>query len=355
MNESPNNSIPKSASANPTEDRIGRLVQLAGQRPAVPDRRSARVKAAVHGYWREECGRRARRRRIWLAVGLATAGGLVVSLGVLNRSNQLPEDFENQVAVEAVIQPVWVSHPDSGRPASPEVVGVGTRIPFGAELATEAQGRLAVRLPSGVSLRLDVDTRIRIASGSTLYLDRGAVYIDTGRKAGTGRSEVTVRTASGMVRDFGTQFEVRRQGDSLRIRVREGRVILERDRDSYEVQFGNELKVDGNGNPTRRKSPIWGPDWLWVSQVTPPENLDGLPLETFLGWLARERGWQLRFADDRIAASASEIILSGSMQGLSLEQALEVVLVSSRMNSRVERGVLFIDADDADPRAIGGE
>jgi hypothetical protein len=65
----------------------------------------------------------------------------------------------------------------------------------------------------------------------------------------------------------------------------------------------------------------------------------------FLEWAARERGWTLAFADEHVARSAGEIVLGGTLDRLTLEEALDAVLPTCQMEYRVEQGVLVVSAE----------
>jgi hypothetical protein len=72
-------------------------------------------------------------------------------------------------------------------------------------------------------------------------------------------------------------------------------------------------------------------------------EIEGRSLRQFLEWVARERGWILRFDSLATSAEADSIILDGSIDGLTLDQALEAVLATSRLTHRVDQGVLEIE------------
>ena len=80
----------------------------------------------------------------------------------------------------------------------------------------------------------------------------------------------------------------------------------------------------------------------WIDTVTPMFRIDGRSLKEFLDWMTRERGLRLRFVSPRAAQAAAGIRLSGSVDGMTLDQALESVLVTSQMSHRIDNGVLLI-------------
>ena len=111
------------------------------------------------------------------------------------------------------------------------------------------------------------------------------------------------------------------------------------------MQVGTELELDPDGSVTRRELSTYGPEWEWIIGITPALDLEGRTARTFLDWVARERGWTLAFADEAVARSAEEIELGGTVERLTLEQALDAVLPTCRMIYRVEDGILVIASD----------
>ena len=93
---------------------------------------------------------------------------------------------------------------------------------------TTSAGTLAMTLTSGVHLRLDASSTARVDSATDVALERGAVYVDSAGAHPTqpGASPISIHTPAGLVRDIGTQFEVRldRPAPGIRIRVRDGQV-----------------------------------------------------------------------------------------------------------------------------------
>ena len=228
--------------------------------------------------------------------------------------------------------------------AAGEPIHAGTVIETGAS----STGRAAFRLAGGPSMRLDTGSRVRFASSSQVGLERGAVYVDSAAGA-----SVEVRTALGVVRDIGTQFEVRLSGGSdadapLRVRVREGSVILEHDGESHHAAAGEELSMQEDGTLKRGTSPIYGPDWDWVLDAATAPDIAGQPLQVFLDWASREGGWTVRFADEETAELASTTLLHGDIRELTLDEASSMVMSGSGLGYRLEDGKLFVGPADAE-------
>ncbi|HYO12213.1 MAG TPA: FecR family protein [Thermoanaerobaculia bacterium] len=316
-------------------DEVAMLIRLAGRRPAVPDDVAARVRAAAHEQWQSGLRRRARARFLWTTAGLAAVASVILAIAwsVVRVNPAGPPVPQVSVRVESLAGSAW---------AGDRPLQAGAGLPVGAEVETGEGGRVAVRLASGHSVRLDADSRIQILGRATLAVSRGAVYVDSG--AHTPKAEpLRLQTPLGEVRETGTQFEVRLGADSIRIRVREGSVILRAADGRHEVGVLTELETDGHGISRTREIPRSGPEWSWIAGIAPMPDIEGLSARVFLDRMAREGGWTLHFADEDVAGLADETVLQGSVEGLTVDQALEAVLPTCGMVHRIEDGRLIVD------------
>ncbi len=308
------------------------LLLLAGPRKKVPPARKERALATVSQHWRRRVAGRRRRRMVLAAASLAAAASFLV------------------VAVQ-----VWFGAPGAQDVARVEVLrgslcsvvgghrselGVGSVVPDGATLETGEHSRAALRLVDGASLRLDTGTRISFAGMDQARLDCGAVYLDSGADSELGT--VAVSTALGEVIDVGTQYEVRLVGDDLRVRVREGLVILRRDPAVDEIRAGQELLLGVDGRLSRLEITPSDPGWAWLLEVAPPFHLPGCSAATFLRWVERETGYQLRWTEPQLATEAEKIILQGDITAVRPDQAPGVVLPTCGLSHRLEEGVMVV-------------
>lgn len=337
------------ADAPESHDRIAWLLRLAGPRPEVPAERAARVHARVHDQWR--LATRSRRRRRWLfAFGGALAAAAALAALFLLPLNG-PGAGEPPANAPAPVEVARVETLSGAAYETAATTALGPLDPMLAEgrilwsgraVETGGDGRAALRLGDGTSIRLDRDSRLRLAGAGIFELERGAVYVDSGGELRGGRAAVEIHTNFGVVRDVGTQFEVRTRQDGLRVRVREGLVNVGRQDDSWEARAGGELRLAGDGSIARAEIPIFGPTWSWVLEIAPPFDLEGSTLDEFLAWAQRETGWQVRFEGGSTAASAGAIVLHGAVEDLPPDQAIDVVLPTCGLAYRLQDGSLWI-------------
>ena len=302
-----------------TTDRVAELLQQSGPRP-LPSRAGLEAaRAEARAAWQSELWIRQRRMRVGRAIfAMATAAMLVLAI-MRYRSPEIART----VAVARV--------QESGATLSVNDV-----------FHTIAGQRARLTLTNGVELRLDADTAIRFADLGAIALERGAIFVDTGSSHSPGRS-VEVRTPAGIARDIGTKFEVRVLAGTTRVRVRDGIVQLTHGGATHTAQRGVELLADASG-VTQNNAPIAGADWTWVALAAAPFEVEGKTLAEFLEWVAREGGWEIRFADDALRQSSASIVLHGSIAGLTPEQALETILPTCGLTHRIERDAVIVRA-----------
>ena len=85
-----------------------------------------------------------------------------------------------------------------------------------------------------------------------------------------------------------------------------------------------------------------GTEWLWVLEAAPAIDIDGRSLAFYLDWVARETGWQIRYADEALERSAETIVLHGTIEDLRPDESLSVILEGSGLYHLTEDGAILI-------------
>jgi ferric-dicitrate binding protein FerR (iron transport regulator) len=317
-----------------------RMLHVAGPRAAPPAERQSRVRSHVHLHWHGSVRRRPvgpRRVAAWTGM-LAAAAALVLIVSRLDDRSAPAPVPAGAAWVATISGPQAAAHRamsgGSARPLSiDEAVVVG-------ETIETAAGRVGLRFADGTSVRLDVSSRATLVGARAIELSSGAVYVDTG----TGAHRLDIRTSLGTARDIGTQFEVRLFEGRLRLRVRTGAVELSDRSRSVTGHAGTEILFSATEAESRPLAPF-GPEWQWTVELSPPIDIEGLPLATYLDRLAREQGWTVQYVDSTLARDAGGIILHGSVAGLAPADALDVAIGTSGLAYRLDNGRLVVSRE----------
>jgi ferric-dicitrate binding protein FerR (iron transport regulator) len=317
------------------ESGIARVLKAAGGRAAPADDMKSAVRAAVHAEWRASIAKRGH-KRVWFAL----AASLAVAAAALWLSRPYFSPPGEVVAdVSRTIGEVESSAGSWGRSS---LVLEDSPVHAGETLTTGSQSLVALRLPDGVSLRLDHDTRIEFVDGGHVDLLKGAVYVDAGTTPSASRS-LRVSTPAGIVWHVGTQYEARIINGATRIRVREGRVdVIPGQSAAQSAHVGEELLVSASGKVARGSISPSDPEWQWAAKAAPSFEIDGRPVHEFLIWVGREVGREIVFATPESKAEAERAVLSGSVDGLAPADALAAVLPTTSLRSEQRDGKIEI-------------
>ena len=318
---------------------IARVLRASGGRASPSDDMTRAVYEAVHAEWRATVARQKRKRaqRVWLAAAASVAvAAVALFLGrsFIRTPGELMADVSRSVGV------VEVREGDSGEwqgATAAQNLRVGERIHTGAN------GRVALALRDGLSLRLDHDTTVALVSADRVDVTSGAVYIDAG-VAGPSAARLQLGTPAGVVRHVGTQYEARILNSGTRVRVREGRVdVMPANGPSRTLEVGDQILVTGTGVEERSRIEPSSDEWDWASSAAPGFDINGKPVQEFLAWAGRETGLKLVFTTAESAAEARRVVLSGSIAGLNPDEALAAVLPTTSLKGTERDGTLVIE------------
>jgi len=325
------------------EHGVGGVLRNAGRRSDPPEDAAQSVRAAVEAQWREVVAQRTRRRRMELSLAAAAA---LAAIGLWAARPVLLGTGDRMAEVQFA---AGSAQAKAGWLRSWGTVGPGQALFIGETLATSANGRLALALAGGVSVRLDQDTQVRLLGPARISVSRGALYVDSGAATDSHRPGLLVETPAGAVHHLGTQYEARVVGSSeVRIAVREGRVELDTSTGAmHRAAAGEQMTISAAGAVVRSAISPYDEHWQWVAATAPVFNIDGHSLAEFLAWVARELGRDVVYADAATQAEAARVMLSGSISGLNPDQALAAVLPTTPLRSELRNGQLFVSLSEA--------
>ena len=310
---------------NGTDLEVEALLREVGAREQPSPEMTSAVREAVHAEWTHVVGerRRARRRVAALAIAASVA---VVGSGTL--ALLLPH---------LRTEPAVIAHVE--RFVGPGALLVGddrlgglqanTSIRAGQSLRTADNARVALHISPGLELRIDGNSEVKFAAANRIVLSRGAVYVDASAPA----QALVIETSFGKVQHVGTQYETRVGDGLLRVRVRSGAVTLVSDAGSTTAQAGEQLNVSMS-RVSREPIAVAGPDWQWLAQLAGNFELENRSLADFLKWAGHETGYEIVYDSDRARDAAHQVILHGSVAGLTPDSALTAVLSTTRFTYR---------------------
>lgn len=282
------------------QERIGVLLRLADPGPELPPGGELRVRNAAYEVWQRTVRARTWRRTIIGASAMAVAAAVAIVLFIPRTTTTTAPAIPPQAVARVELVRGVV---DDGLRQDPIVAG--------ATLRTGATGRAALRLPGGQSLRLDVNTDVRVISAQLVVLQSGAIYIDSGPRHAR---PVEVQTRFGRVRELGTQFDVR-AANTLAIAVREGSVGVSTPAEHFHIPAGYAATVSATG--THDMHPLAEADASWPASIAPPFPIEGRTVSDLLSWCSRETSLAIRYRD----AETEQIARTTQLHGAPIDDA----------------------------------
>jgi len=305
----------------PAEDSLARLIRMAGRRQEPPPEAREQVFAIASAAWQGKIRRR-QRRRVSYAVA-ATVALVAVLIGVLQIGQgrygvpaldiAVTDLVAGTVEVKGTADATWRA-----------IQGSGAALTEGTRIRTAEKSGLGLRLASGDSFRLNEQTELLFESSAQIHLLAGTVYLDSG--SDDSAAELEIRTPAGRVRHIGTQFELKYTREALRLRIREGQVVLSYPVGEVQAQQGDELSIGRDGRLFMSTVDPYGSEWEWVQALAPMPGGDRRSLASLLNWVERETGREVHFARPDLEARAAETMLHGNSRRMVPMEALSVML-----------------------------
>lgn len=330
---------------HPDDAGIEELLREVGARDEPSADMTQEVLTAVHAEWQALVQERRRRRR---ATTWGIAASFAVVLAAATFGLRLMQSESMPIATVAHIDGHLLA--DAGNDVW-DARALGQPIAAGETIQTDDRSRAALTLTDGVSLRLDHNTTLRLASADRVVLGSGALYIDSPTDpsaTGFPNETLVVQAHAGSVRHIGTQYQVRTHADALEVSVREGRVEITGASGKSTGEAGESVRMTSNGEVTRTSISPQDPGWHWVMSAASAFDIDDRPLSSFLSWVARETGRKVIYSSAEAQAAAAQVKLRGSIAGLEPDAALAAVLSTTQLR-RYETKAEFIGIALASP------
>lgn len=323
---------------------IEALLREVGARDEPSSEATRDVMSAVHAEWQAIVQQRRQQQRV-VAWRIAASAVLAILIATFSYRYLAPAPV--QIATVANVDGRLLAAEED---ASSQARATGQFINVGETVQTDAQSRAALAFPNGLSLRLDHDTRLTVAAADRIELSSGAIYVDAPPDSHNA-DKLTVETIAGSVRHVGTQYEVRTRADSMRVSVREGRVLVTSPTQSSTGEAGHVLHLTANGELTRSSLAATDPYWQWALDAGPTFDIDNQSLAEFLQWIARETGRHVIYSTPQAEAAAAAVKLRGSIAGLETDAALAAVLSTTQLRryptNAAEIGIELVPIDSS--------
>ena len=322
-----NRDEPRAESASSSESELlAELIRSAGRRADPPQSAYLRSLEAATEAWQRKLDR-ARRRRTTRVATAAAASAAILSLLLALPEQEAPPAV-HVATLDRVIGTLEIRSP--GRAGWQLYRDDAAQLRAGARLRTAADGRAALLLSHGASLRLAERTDVLLVGPASVELLAGKAYVDSGGQLQAGVA-VQIVTRAATATEVGTQFEVALDGQQYRLRVREGRVILRHGGKRDDGRAGEQLAIDATGRLKRTAIRPTDQVWQWVESVASAPDLNEQPVSALLAWVARETGRPIRYSDSEVERRAAATILHGSVRHLAPLEALGVMLATTNL------------------------
>ncbi|MBT4160110.1 MAG: FecR domain-containing protein [Gammaproteobacteria bacterium] len=301
---------------NLTEEAISNLLQKVGPLETPPEDMTSRVHAAVEQTWQREVREQKQRRWFQYAAGIAvvTASiylGLTIQTGEPN-----PPIAHLDSSSEGIF---WSADGSTWQPLEDKPMTAGSWL--------RTDNSASVSFAHGLNARINTDTSLQLINDSEVHLIEGTIYLDSYDKPTD--LPFRVSTRFGTATDIGTQFIVNSGGTAWSVQVREGMVDVSNDQMNQEVHAGEKITITQTGDAASTFVAPFDDSWRWAEATRPAFSIEGRNLVSYLKWVARETGRDLRFAGPDTEREASETLLHGSIDHLTASESLEYVLQST--------------------------
>lgn len=280
------------------------------------------VRVAVEQAWNASISqRRFRRRALWLSAAAAFGAVAVGLFWLAARSeSSAPPEVATFVAERGAVTIAGV--------AGHELVVAGNRLPAGTTVRSGTSGFVLITVGS-VGVRIGPDTTLHLERPGHVSLAGGRLYAETAVPEIPG-SPLVVDTPFGRVSHLGTQFQLAVAPGRMEVSVRSGRVtVTEGNGGAQMLTRGEGVEVLRSGEVRRVAVTPYGASWAWVDTLEPDFPIDGRSLADFLSWYTRETGLKLVLLGRATTAALDRTRLSGSIDGLTPDQALAAVMATT--------------------------
>ena len=310
-----------------SDDTVSTLMNLAGPRKGIPADIEKRVHDSVHQHWRKAT--RTRRIARW-AVPASLAAMVLLAFSFSIRKPDSPLQTIGTIAF-IVGEPGSVNRP----------LNIGDPVFAGDFIETGSDAGVSVTLADSISLRIASGSSVRLDKADEIALLQGRIYADSGERIYRDR-HLTVITPNGSATDIGTQFSVTSEDDRMSVAVREGRVDVTHEQSVTTAEAGHKVVLQTGNDVVIDEVAPYDPSWNWASALAPDFDIRNRSLLDFLKWAARETGKSLQFSNDEVRMAAMRTQVVGSITNFTPAEAIEAVLSTTQFAYEIDEQSITI-------------
>ena len=316
-------------------DQVEALLKIAGPRMRPDEKVYQEVYANVHTAWKQQKSRGSSFKHVFrIAAGLFLVVGLL-SVAYYIKNDELNQDL--QISKSLILSgQIQVSQDRQNW----SILNNDSSLAKGDYIKTSSNNRILTALKNGNVFRLNENTLIHIIDENEIELYEGQIYIESNEDSPY--EKLLVKTKYGLVRHIGTQYIVEIKPDSLNVSVRKGKVIIQNDAIEKELMDGFELSINGSGAYAQSAIEPFDLKWQWTQKIAEHFNIQDKSVFQYLTWLSNETGYPVIWSNRAVKKSATKIILSGSIKGLSPLESLDVILPTTDFKYEMSKTAIHI-------------
>ena len=210
----------------------------------------------------------------------------------------------------------------------------------GDYIRTKSKNRLLIELDNGNSFRVDENTQLQIVNRNEINLDHGQIYIESSQQYPS--SKLMILTHLAEVNHIGTRYLVSLRNDKLDVAVRDGKVVINNDAGINEVDNGFEASLNLAGEIQQQPITSYDSKWEWTQKIAKSFNIQDKTVAEYLAWVSAETGYEIHWESTSDKVNATKVILSGSINGVSPMDSLDVILPTTRFNYQLNESAIHI-------------
>jgi len=218
----------------------------------------------------------------------------------------------------------------------------------GQTLSTAANSGVSINWGSGnwgtgSTIRIDQNTELKLRSPTEIELVTGQIYVDIPNFPDhtQANAELQIETRFGLISHTGTQFMVSSDAATVQVKVREGSVSVDNNKQVFVTTAGQQATLDGSDQISHKAVITYGPGWQWAENLAPAFLLEGHSLMDFLTWIHKETGKDILFKTAAARSIAINTIMHGSVDDDPLK-ALGLVLQTNELSWYEQDGKIYL-------------